>query len=439
MTPTPAPTATTAGVPLHIATWAYDEYGAQGGAAAAALVRTYVTYAEGVPQNMKAVTDCQGSNSCYSVTYFDPNFVWLDTVCPSSFATGLYNEAAESWFIHQKGHTDLAHRLVGYRTFKCNGVSRRTPIYALNHFNADLRSYIRSWLQANADRWDYVFMDETSGTVLSQFYGPGAGMCPGNYNNYCVSTEEYPTDASVIQAHNLFFSSLTHSDGSPMKLFFNGANFKNNEMTDLGIVSGNSNMYGVMCEDCVVALGAYRPWIYPSVLNGMAEVNALPNRSYIHLSIGEDPPGSAAQIGERTATAAMAWLGYSPGHTVVFPNLEANTTNLPIWPEYNVVPMQPLESMTSGAVDLEVGRQIYRREFATCYNAGVPIGPCAAIVNGTSSTITVSSSWLKQHYAHVIQLSGGDIPSGGTVLLTSQTFVPATTTLAPGHAILLAR
>jgi hypothetical protein len=440
-TQTPAPVVNTSGIPKHLPTWAYDESGGQGSGVPAGVVQSYLTYAEGGVGDSKAVNDCAASNTCSSVVYFDPNFVWTNGACTSSYASNLFKSASESWFMHQSGYTDFAHRLVGYRTLKCGDLTARQTIYALNNFNSGVGAYMQSYLRSVADVWDYYLMDETSGAVLSQFYGPGGGMCQQNpAPHLCTSTEEYPTDPTVVQAHVALFSGLTHTNGVAMKLFFNGVTFKNVNPSDLGIVQGTKNMYGGMCEDCVVSFGKFRADQYASVLTAMAQLNAMPNGSFIQLNLGTAPPGSAEEIEERTITAAMTWLGYSPGHTIVFPDLETNTNRLAIWPEYNIVPTNPLESMSGSYSDLQVGTRVYRREFGACYNYGAPIGQCAAIVNGqTSASITVSASWLKQTYGHVIQLSGGDIPSGGSVVLNARSFAPASTTLAPGHAILLVR
>ncbi len=342
--------------------------------------------------------------------------------------------------MHQAGFTDSSHRLLGHRNMQCNGATVSQPVYAVNQFNASVRAYIESYLSSTADAWDYVLMDETSGTVSTQFYGPGAGMCPDNANfHLCIATQEYPNDAAVIQAHQTLFSQLTHSNGGTWKLFFNGITMNNGIATDLGLFK-SSNMLGGICEDCVVSLGTYHADRYASVLNAMAEINAMPNGAFIEENIGDWPAGSADQIAVRTTTVAMAWLGYSPGHTIVFPDLEYRSHDLGVWPEYNIVPTQPVESMTSSYAQIQVATRVYAREFQSCYNFGVPMGQCAAIVNGNSSgSVTVSPSWLKLAYGHVIQLSGGDIHSGGRILLNSATFVPAATTIPAGHAVLLAR
>ena len=442
--PTVAPTSTPIpGIPTHIATWAYDEYLGQGSAGTAAQAQTYLTYAEAGFGNLKAVKDCAGSNACSSVYYFDPNYVYHNGDCTGVYEQTLFAAANESWFLHHSGFSDTTHRLIGHRNLDCHGVKVAQPVYGLDHYNPDVRAFIENYLRTYADSFDYIFLDETSSHIITQLYGPGGGMCADNPPwHLCSTTQEYPDDASLLQGHHLLFSNLTHSNGSLMRLFFNPLTLDQGKATDLDLIATNTNVFGGMCEDCVVSLGKFRPDDYVAVLDAMAQVNAIPGAQFIQLNIGNDPVGSDQLTGERNVMAAMTWLGYSPGHTVAFPDLEYGSNDLAIWPEYSIVPMNPVESMSTSFQDIQVSTspRVYRREFRTCYNFGVPIGQCAAIVNGGGSqSITVSASWLQLNYGHVIQFSGGDIPSGGTVLLNSTPFVPSQTTIAPGHGILLAR
>lgn len=418
---------------------AFDEYTGRGDAGTATEARTYLTYALGGLDNMKAVNDCGGSNACYSAFYFDPNFVYPLDACQPEYVTNLLESADETWFIHRAGYTDSAHRLIGYRKMACNGVVAPRAVLAVNHFNPAVRAYIESYLRAHADNWDYIFMDETSSTVMTQFYGPGGGMCQDNPNfHLCSTSQEYPNDAAVVQAHDTLFSMLTHSNGAPMKMFFNGINY--GQATDITMIKGSPNIVGGVCEDCVDSLGNPRPKNYAPVLDTMAKIAAIPNASFVELDVGNAPSGSAAEITARTIAAAMAWLGYLPGHLIAFPDLEYNSKGLAVWPEYDIVPSQPLESMNTSHTDLEVAGNVYAREFASCSNLGTPIGQCAAIVNANATaSVTVSPSWLRQTYGHVITLTGGDISSGGKVLLNATPFNPSTTTIAPGGAVLLAR
>jgi hypothetical protein len=179
-----------------------------------------------------------------------------------------------------------------------------------------------------------------------------------------------------------------------------------------------------------------RPNLYASVLSEMAAVDAS-SGAYLLLSHGNFATGSAAQILQRLVTTGIVWLGYSEGHTIVQPDLEANTNNLAVWPEDLIYPSGPRQSMVRGANDLQVAPGVYRREFAACYQRGVAIGQCAAIVNANSAPVAVQATWLSQSYRHVVTLSGGDVLSGGVANIAGGAFVPTSTTIQGGGALLL--
>jgi hypothetical protein len=430
-TPSPDPSSSpvaTGTTPSHIPTWAYDEYWAQGENATSAQVQAYVTYAEGGKGNDKAPSDCGASSSCSSVFYLNATLVYD---CNSAFIA----EASEEWYVHENGYTDSAHRLVGTYSQPCNGASSY-HVYAANFANAGVQAYFENYLRQNADGWNYYFMDDTSGTVVDQFYGPTGGMCGG----ICYSTEEFPTNAAVVAGHGSFVAGMTHSNGSPMKFFYNGLSYDGaTTPNDLDVEQSSGNFVGAACENCVVDNGIPVPGMYGDALNGMAEMDAIAGAQFIVLSNGFAAAGSASQIEQRLITIAIAWLGFSPGHTVVWENLEDNTNNLAVWPEEQLYPLQPVESMSTSSQDISVATGIYRREFAACYQKGTSIGPCAAIINATGSAVTVESSWLKQGYGHVVQLVGGDTLSGGSVSLTTSTFSANSTTVPPSQALLLVR
>ena len=446
-TPTPVPTSAPiptptpiANVPAHIPTWAFDESGLEGASATSAQVKAYVTYAESGLNNPKAQQDCSGApKSCYSVYYYDPNLVYAGTTCQFQPDGQFMSAANESWFVHENGYTDAAHRLRGMYVQNCNGRQMDIPVYLVNEFSSGATAWFTSYLQHNADAFDYYFMDDTHTTTINQGYGPDGGFCQDLLpNRWCTSTQEYPTDASVVAAHESFVSQLKHVSGAPMLQFFNGFDFSGPNPVGVNLLSsGVGNYSGGVCENCVVNAGTLKPTMYAPVLNAMALIDRIPGASFVELSTGTSPSGSNAQIQQRLVTTAMAWLGYSDGHTIVWPNLEDNTTNLAAWPEDMIYPAQPVESMTTGAADIAVASGVYRREFVQCFDNKNPIGQCAAIVNGSSVAVTVSSAWLHQSYGHVIALSGGDIVSGGTLQMA--TFAPSSTTIQPGQALLLTK
>jgi hypothetical protein len=438
----PTPSATTtpvaiADVPVHIPTWAYDEASAQGGSASAANVEKYVTYAESGFGNGKAVSDCATSPKvCHSVAYTNPNLVYDDTSCPMVPDNEFIAASSESWFVHLAGYSDAAHRVHGTYSRTCKGTAGTVPVYLADQANADVVAWWKSFIQKNLNSFDYFWLDSTETTVGGQAFGPGGSFCPGV--SACTTTEEYPTDASVLAAHISFGNALSHVSGSALQYIFNGVQFNSGDIENTSLLSEDpSHFIGGVCENCVVDSGVLRPANYTAVLNGMLAVNGISGAQFVQLDSGSSASGSAAQIAQRKVALAIAWLAYKDGHTVIFPNFEDATDNLAVWPEDLVYPGAPVQSMQWSANDIMVSGSVYRREFRQCFNDREPIGACAAIVNASSSTVTVAKSWLTQTYSHQITPEGGDVLNGGTLSLTSTTFTPNVTTIAPGQAILL--
>ncbi len=411
-----------------------DEYWAQGENASSAQVQRYLTYAEGGLGNGKAASDCNGSSGCSSVFYFDPNLVYDSGQCPMSGDSQFVNASSESWYVHDTGYSDFAHRVQGSYAQSCNGGSVSIPVYVADQANSAVQAFYGGYLRQNADAWSYYLMDDTAWTVVDQMYGPGGSFCSGSPNNWCTTTQEIPTNAAVVAEHGALATALSHASGAPMKFFTNRLDANPAEE-----VAASPNFVGGMCENCVVDEGSLRTSMYASVLTAEALADRTPGIAFIQVNDGAAPGGSADQIAQRLVTIAVAWLGYSEGHTIVDANLEDNTDNLAAWPEDMLYPTQPLQSMTSSANDIAVAPNVWRREFSTCYNDGTAIGPCAAILNGNAGTIAIAAGWLSQQYGHVVSLNGGDIVTGGAVLLNASSFAPNVTTIGAGQAALLVR
>jgi hypothetical protein len=436
----PAASATTLGIPGHIPVWAYDQYWGQGGTVPGASVRQYITYAEGGSGNAKALTDCSPSpKSCYSVWYFEPNIIHASSLCPDPLFTPFISAAAENWYVHESGYTDFAHRVHGDQAMTCSRGRTTEYYYAANDANPYVQSFYRSYLQTNADAWDYYFMDDTEGTVVFQMDGPSGGLCPGSYHNYCTSTEELPTNASIVLEHASFVKALNHRSGAAMRFFFNDISFAGTgPANDLSLLSASGRLVGGVCENCIVDNNLIRSNMYNTVLNAIAVADAIPGAQFVELNNGSEPSGSSAQIAQRLITTAVAWLGFSPGHTVVWPNLEDNTDNLAAWPEDQLYPTYPVETMsTAGASTIEVASGVYRREFSACYYKSVAIGQCAAILNANGTSVLIQRGWLRESYSHVLALGGGDIVHYGGVFWDA--YRSGSTYLPAGEAILLGR
>ena len=420
--------ASTAG-PYHIATWAIDNWGSQGNHASAASVVQYLTYGYGYA---KALADCHAyANGCKAVTYVNPNHLYAPSGgCNWQPDGNAYAAASESWFVHQTGYTTSSNRVNGVKTFNCGTSS----IWEMNPNSTGLQAWYRNYLQTNADKFDYYFIDDNSMMVVNEGWFPSGGGC-SPWPALCHSTQEISDDAAEVRAHANFVNAMYHLNGSPMRFFYQGSSFNN--PLDVSAFSTSNRFVGLTCEGCIAnSVGSVRPNMYAKVLDSMAAVDAS-SGAYVLISHGSSPAGSAAQILQRLVTTGIVWLGYSEGHTIVWPDLEDNTANLAVWPEDLIYPSAPLESMVRGATDLEVASGVYRREFASCYQGGLVIGPCATIVNATSSALTIRSAWLSQSYRHAVTLSGGDVLSGGVANIAGSSFTPNSSAVEASGAVLL--
>ncbi len=431
-TPTPRPSPTSTPVPpgtYHIATWVNDAYWAEGSVASSAQVAQLVSYAQSGLGNTKALDDCSAHpGTCKSVFYFNPNRVFSGN-CPSA----ILSAASESWFVHWPGYTDTAHRVYYRTTVGCKGGSDVVSVWSANDGTTGVQGWWRSDLQTNADGYDMLFMDNTHAETVYQY----SACLP--YPSLCTTTQEVPNDAMVQAAHASFVNSINHKNGRAMQFAFNSMDVYGAGVShDVPLFNASSRFVAGICEGCAVTNGTLVPISYSGILNTMAARNASHGSFVLH-STYRAPTGSSTQISERIVTTGLVWLGYSEGHTVIWADLEDASKNLSVWPEDLIYPSHPVQSMGSGASDLQVASGIWRREFTTCYQAGDFFGRCAAIVNSTTSAVTVPSSWLSQTYTHTITVAGGDALSGGTAKVASRTFVPNSTTVPGSGALLLAQ
>lgn len=432
----------TTAVPAHIETWAYDDsispHRCDGGyGASPKLVRRWLTYAETNcgPHIQKAIHDChaRGVRYCSVIQYLDAGRAWR----PNPIRSAPWRE---TWWLHQPGHDDAAHRLT-------ETVRDRGAAYWVNQKSSQVQYWLRSYTRAHFDRWDGLMMDDTAACRRAQFYGSG-------YR----SSQEIRTDAAVRDEHAALARALTHSDHRPFIQVDNGVQANPYVCSGLPLLSRPSNVAGLISEGS--------PWdhgfsaYYSNLLDVVSAIDATRDGFIVLLSYAERGGYQARRIQEATVL-----LGYAPRHLVSWADLESDSPHLAVWPEEGIYPTLPLQSMTkpggsgclhgggegctagghnnlrvvAGKSSIDAGAGVYRREFAMCYDRGVAIGPCAAIVNDTSHRLVVQPSWLSQSYSHRVTFVGGDVQSGGKINLTGAGFVPGQTTVAPGDAILIAQ
>jgi hypothetical protein len=109
---------------------------------------------------------------------------------------------------------------------------------------------------------------------------------------------------------------------------------------------------------------------------------------------------------------ASLMLTYDPSTTVLTEPFFDTPSTLNVMPEVKLVPTRPLKAAPSDVAALRESSGVYAREYAECYIAGSPIGPCAAVVNPDKDA---THAFPFGNYHHTVALSGSGILDGGVV------------------------
>jgi hypothetical protein len=414
-------------IPTHVETWSYDD-GCNGGVGASpTLVRAWLTYAESNCgyDATKAQSDCQdgATKYCTTLAYVDANKVFSDGLPVGS-------SAPQSWWLHQPGHDDAAHRLT-------EGSSSWGNAYYLDGSNSSVDSWLHNYVSTKYNSFNGLMMDDVGANPQEQFYGSGQ-----------TSSSELNSTSKVMAEHQDVADAMTHADGSPFLQVDNALQINSNLATAFPLLDNSHGVVGLLAEGAPYSDGTLTSY-YSTLLDDMSYVDSRDHDFITLLSYDNHGSTVARRIQEATVL-----LGYSPGHIVDWADLEQSNSNLSVWPEEGIYPAQPIQTMATpggagclagngqvcssgGHNDLQVAANVYRREFKACYNHGTSIGPCAAIVNDSSNSVTVKGSWLKQNYQHEITMNGGDVQSGGTLNLSGNDFNAGSSTVGPDDAVLL--
>jgi hypothetical protein len=143
---------------------------------------------------------------------------------------------------------------------------------------------------------------------------------------------------------------------------------------------------------------------------------------------------ASSEPGLRIYAYASLMLTYSLKSTGYWTYWKTTTPGqVEIYPETGLVPTNPVVATPLSIVSLRVSNT-YAREYKDCFYRGTDMGPCAFVVNPTTST----QYWptLSRAYARTVVLSGGGVLEGGTASFTG----PAPpSTLASGNAVIALR
>jgi hypothetical protein len=358
--------------------------------APAAMVK-YADFIETSGFNNAAINAFKAAGGRYAVTYIDPTYV---PYCVPPFAepaglcagqVGDLKPSAAAWF-----HDARAERV------------RRADSYTgqyqefLNPGSPQARGAVVEWMNrylAKSPRLDFFFADDSGST----WHGPDGSAASGMFYGFNAVGTEIANDAAWIAGENALF------DAAPRRLVLNGGDGFGPAYG--GVFLRNANVAGANHEGCFNAAAGLLSdergmWLRQA--NGL--LADLPFARFSFCMMTGNPTPAA-----RVYALASWWLTYDARYSVAAP-IAPTDDGTTIFPEFEIVPTQPQRTARASVAELARGG-IYAREFGECYQAGVPIGRCAAIVNSSARPIAMPA--LRVRYSRVLALDRASAVAGG--------------------------
>jgi hypothetical protein len=353
----------------------------------AAWIASNVTFVEiGRADDARAFHAAGGT---YAVVYTDPNYYFVSASYRS------HGDFPESAF----GHDAAGVRITRPQG---NGIEH----YLLPNSPATREAYRRVTVTDADDAYDFVFADGVSDTLQTSLYRmSGRPVEIQNDDDYQRGMKR------VLGASARPVIANGYDNGSPLS------------MLTYASAPNVAGIYGEACLQTDAGPKLGQRWI--------DEANAL---------LATTERGRYAFCGGHYANAdnqaarvywlASWWLTYDPRYSVAAEIFES-PGEVYVFAESALVARSPLRSAGSDIAALRSSSGAYVREFARCYKGGSAIGPCAAVVNPTSNTVSMPA--LSVNYGRVLALDPRNLFAGGSIAFTHG--VPAT--LGPGQAVVL--
>ncbi|HEY6358591.1 MAG TPA: hypothetical protein VIX35_10125, partial [Vicinamibacterales bacterium] len=251
--------------------------------------------------------------------------------------------------------------------------------------------------------YNYIYADGVSDTLSTSLY---------RFNGIPV---EITTNAQYVDGMKKLLA------GASLPIIANGYNNGNPVIEEEYV--GAANVAGLIGEACFT----YGTGIYTGT-NWISMANALLYTTTRHsVAICGGRGSLADNRALRIYYLASWWLTYDPTYSVAL-EIMGSAGGVDLFPEETFVPAGPLQTATTSISQLQRSTGVYAREFAGCYLKGSWWNACAAIVNPTSSTLSIPA--LSKPYHWTLTLDNNNLYDGGGTSLTHS--VP--TTLAPGTA-----
>jgi hypothetical protein len=364
------------------------------------------------------VNQFKAAGGRFGATYIDPTFI---PYCVPPFAepaglcagqVGNLHPPAESWF----------HDSAGTRVRRGDSYTRQYQEF-LNPASSDARRAVVTWMNgylAKSPSLNFFFSDDSGSTL----HGPDGSAATGMFYGFNAPGVEVTTDAAWIAGESALFSA------APRQLILNGGDGFGPAYD--GAFLKNPNVAGANHEGCFNSASyngrvSDKGGAWQGQANGL--LADLPFHKYSFCMMNGAPTPAA-----RLYALASWWLTYDPDYSVAAPIAPAADGNA-VFPEFDIVPSRPRTSAGSSISQLARGG-VYIREFALCYQAGVPLGPCAAVVNPSATVRSIPPLGIR--YSRALVLGAASSASGGRAAwITLSAGQRSVSTLGPVQAMIL--
>jgi hypothetical protein len=373
--------------PAHVRNFTFWKQSGIATTVPAAWMAANVTFVEtGRPSDAR---DFHAAGGQYAIVYADPDYYFI---APDYHSPGDFPESA------------FGHDASGARVSRPqgNGIEQ----YLLVNSPATRDAYRRVTASLADDAYDYIFADGVSDSLRTSLYRMSA------------------QPVEIQSGHDYVEGMKRVLAAAARPVIING--YDNGDPIAIETYVTSANVAGVYGETCFVADGGPKMgdrWT--------SEAHALlfttAHRRFAFCGgHGKGPNNQTA----RTYWLASWWLTYDPDYSVAVEVFES-PGDVYIFPESRLVPTSPVQSATTDISALRTSGGAYVREFRQCYDNSAAIGPCAALVNPSVTSVKVPA--LSQSYSRSLTLDARNLYDGGQIGFTQR--VP--TTLGPGEAVLL--
>ncbi len=195
---------------------------------------------------------------------------------------------------------------------------------------------------------------------------------------------------------------------------FNGLSGTNGHDVSKGVqLMTSPSIIGGTWEGCYATyttIPEITDWRWQATENTEIQVQA---KDKLFFCLERNGLAASSAYAARLYTLGSFLLAYNPSYAVLWEEF-ATPDGLPIMPESQFVPLDPVRAQPTAISQLKSSYGPYYRQYNRCYYKGALVGACAIVVNGDLA----SERFPLSGYTHTMLLRGNGVLDGGTVSFT---------------------